>query len=83
MLAARTAITRVGEDVEVVLKQERDPLPPRHGVRVTGTYLTPSAVGAGNSLRARAECDEARKAGRGDLFAEKRSPPSPSTSPAV
>ena len=37
VLAARTAITRVGEDVEVVLKQERDPLPPRHGVRVTGT----------------------------------------------
>jgi hypothetical protein len=31
-----------------MLEEERDPLPPRHGVGVTGSYPTPSAVEPGN-----------------------------------
>lgn len=50
-LAGRSPITYAVADILEMFEQEANPLPPRHGVRVTGTYLTPNAVGIGNSPR--------------------------------
>ncbi len=53
MLAAGSAIPHAGENVEVVVEQESDPLVPCHGVGITGTNPTPFGVDIGNESRER------------------------------